>query len=112
MIRVGRVLRFHELAILMNIVASVFNSQRAEADCITRPAQYWFTHPDNPAAPGDPTSATLLNALTNALTLNGGAIDLGFLTLPVQFENADNVKDVNDALIEALGLYWRSVKKT
>jgi hypothetical protein len=37
---------------------------------------------------------------------------LGFIDLPQGFRNNDNVKDAADALIEALGIYWRSVNNT
>jgi hypothetical protein len=71
----------------------------------TRDAKFWFTHAfssDNPAC------ATL----QRALQANGGGIDLGFLRLPVFLENGDATKDVNDALQEALGFYWKSSGRT
>jgi hypothetical protein len=76
--------------------------------CATRNARFWFTHAFTPELFSDPTSATLLNALK----ANGGGISLGFLRLPAFFENGDGTKDVNDALMEAMGLYWKSSSRT
>jgi len=78
-------------------------------DCITRTARYWFTHPY-----GDqPNCATLLAALERAIATAGcDAIDLGFLELPLGFRNDDSVRDEEDAVIEALGLYFRSTAYT
>ena len=71
----------------------------------TRTSRFWFTHAFSLS---DCTCATLLKAIQ----LNGGTVDLGFITLPTVNRNADNVIDSNDALIEALGIYWRSASKT
>lgn len=73
--------------------------------CATRNARFWFTHAYNLS---DPTCATL----QRALQANVGGISLGFLRLPAFFENGDGVKDVNDALQEALGFYWKSNGRT
>jgi hypothetical protein len=70
--------------------------------CATRNSRFWFTHALN--TDSSTNCATLLQALQD----NVGGISLGFLRLPAFFENSDNVKDVNDALIEALGFYWKS----
>lgn len=72
--------------------------------CITRNARYWLTHPNS----DDPTCVTLLRAIDAA----SSNLCLGYLNLPVDFRNSDNVKDSKDALIEALGLYWQSSRKT
>ena len=77
---------------------------RVHGQCITRPARYWFTHPNN----DDPECATLLGAIR----MNRELLSLGFLTLPLDFRNGDDRIDGVDALIEALGLYWRSSKRT
>jgi len=71
---------------------------------ITRTSRFWFTH----GYSSDTNCATLLKALQ----LNGGALNLGFVTLPTANENADNVIDANDAFMEALSFYWRSQGKT
>ena len=71
--------------------------------CATRNSRFWFTH----AFSSDPTCATLQRALQSNL----GGINLGFMQLPNAFENGDGVKDVNDALIEALGFFWRGSGK-
>jgi len=73
-------------------------------DCITREARYWFTH----AYSENINCATLYRAI--GASDNG--LQLGFLGLPVDFRNDDSVKDGADALIEALGLYWRSLGRT
>jgi hypothetical protein len=71
---------------------------------VTRTSRYWFTH----GFSSDTNCATLLAAIQ----ANGGAIDLGFVTLPTANRNADNVIDSNDTFIEALSFYWRSVGRT
>ncbi|MCG3149752.1 MAG: hypothetical protein PCFJNLEI_03217 [Verrucomicrobiae bacterium] len=73
-------------------------------DCITRPARFWFSHSET----NDPNCVTL----KRAIEANGGQVCLGFQTLPVEYQNDDNVKDAGDAMIEALGLYWRGQKST
>jgi hypothetical protein len=72
--------------------------------CATRTSRFWFTH----AYSTDPTCATL----QAALAANVGGINLGFTRLPFTYENADPTLDVNDALQEALGLYWKSDGRT
>jgi hypothetical protein len=74
------------------------------SQCITRTARYWSTH----ATGSDTNCATLLKAIQ----LNGGIVNLGFVHLPVAFENADNVMDATDAFIEALSFYWRAKGRT
>jgi len=74
----------------------------------TRSSRFWSTH----ALAADPTCATLSNAIAKIMNLNCGVVALGFLDLPQGFRNSDNVKDSADATIEALGLYWRSIKRT
>jgi hypothetical protein len=70
----------------------------------TRSARFWFTHDES----SDPTCATL----RRAIDANCGGLDLGFMQLPSGFRNNDNVKDGEDAMMEALGLYWKGVKRT
>ena len=72
--------------------------------CLTRSARFWFTHSHS----ADPACATLLGAIA----VNGGIEDLGFLQLPVRQENGDGVLDAADALIEALGFYYRNPNYT
>ncbi len=74
----------------------------------TRNSRFWFTH----ATSADPTCATLSNAIAKIINVNCSVVPLGFLDLPQGFRNSDNVKDAADATIEALGLYWRSIKRT
>jgi len=66
---------------------------------ITRTALYWFTH----GYTNDPTCATL----EQAIAVNGGILNLGFMSLPVQNENGDNVLDALDTFMEALGFYYK-----
>ena len=68
--------------------------------CITRPARFWFTHQES----SDPSCATLRAAIDASC----GTLDLGFMVLPTGYEDNSNVKDSEDAMIEALGLYWKS----
>jgi hypothetical protein len=78
--------------------------QPTQLGCVTRPARWWMTHPV-----GDTDNcATLLKALQT----NGGGVDLGFICLPTTFRTADNVADAQDAVIEALGLYFGSKSVT
>ncbi len=72
--------------------------------CVTRNARFWFTH----AVPAETNCVSLLGAIQ----ANGGTMRLGFLRLPTTFRNADDEMDATDALIEALGLYYRSVGRT
>lgn len=72
--------------------------------CITRNARYWFSTPYS----DNPNCATLLKAIQ----ASDDQLRLGFLRLPDEFRNADSVKDEVDALIEALGLFWRSSNRT
>ena len=71
---------------------------------ITRTSRYWFNH----GFSSDTNCATLLAAIQ----LNGGIVNLGFARLPTANRNADNVVDANDAFMEALGFYWKSVART
>jgi hypothetical protein len=76
----------------------------SNAPCVTRPARFWFTHQEST----DPTCATL----RSAIDANCGGLDLGFLSLPNGFQDGTNVRDAEDAMIEALGLYWKSSNVT
>src|ERR1700722_3910168 len=71
---------------------------------ISRPSSFWFTHQEN----SDTNCATLRSAITASC----GVLDLGFVTLPNGFANGDNVEDGEDAMLEALGFYWKSTKYT
>ncbi len=75
-----------------------------QPDCITRTARFWFTHPES----DDTNCVTLLKALE----VNCDGADLGFLSLPLGYRNDDDVRDAFDAMIEALGLYFRSTAYT
>ena len=72
--------------------------------CLTRSARFWFTHTHS----ADPACATLLGAIA----VNGGSADLGFMQLPVRQENGDGILNSADALIEALGFYYRNLNYT
>jgi len=90
---------------ISDIVASC--GSIGSTECITRDSRFWFTHPYAP----DSTS-TNCATLLSAIMFNGGVMNLGFVRLPVTFENSDNVLDANDALMEALGFYYLSIKRT
>lgn len=70
----------------------------------TRNSRFWSTH--------GYSSGSNCVTLLNSILINGGVLDLGFLTLPTANRNADNVIDGNDAFIEALSFYWKSVNLT
>ena len=72
--------------------------------CVTRTARFWFTH----AETNDPACVTLRAALQSGMYAGCDQFDLGSLSLPTTYRNSDNVLDVNDALIEVLGLYYMS----
>ncbi len=76
----------------------------ASSQVVTRTSRYWFTH----GFSSDTNCATLLNAIT----FNGGILDLGFVTLATQNRNSDNVIDGTDAFIEALGFYYKGTGST
>jgi hypothetical protein len=76
----------------------------ASSQAVTRTSRFWFTH----GFSSDTNCATLLNAIT----FNGGILDLGFVTLATANRNSDNVIDGTDAFIEALGFYWRANART
>ncbi|MEI6084604.1 MAG: hypothetical protein WCS70_09915 [Verrucomicrobiota bacterium] len=78
--------------------------QPSHLTCITRPARFWFEHPLG--------QAENCVSLLKFLQANGEGIQLGFICLPVSFENGDDLADGQDAVIEALGLYYRSTKLT
>lgn len=102
----------HVLDSAVFIQASSFSSvinTSTTPQCVTRNTRYWFTHPTGSI----PNCASLIKGLgvSQCGSLVFG-VDLGFITLPVGFRDDNNVKDAGDAVIEALGLYWRSSKKT
>jgi hypothetical protein len=72
--------------------------------CITRDARYWFTHPDSAEA----DCATLKRAIET----NGGGLNAGFLCLPTVPRRDNFVEEAQITLMESLGLFWRSQKKT
>lgn len=89
---------------LLAVICTGATASATHAGCITRDARFWFSHPET----NDATCATL----RRAIAATAEEVCLGFQTLPVEYENNDNAKDGEDALIEALGLYWRSQKRT
>jgi hypothetical protein len=90
---------------ILDIIASC--GGLSSTQCVTRNSQFWFTH-----AFSNDSSESNCVALLRALTANGGIVNLGFLRLPVTFENSDNVVDVFDATMEAVGFKWRSTNLT
>ncbi|HUI05395.1 MAG TPA: hypothetical protein VL486_00155 [Verrucomicrobiae bacterium] len=91
----------------MSAVLSALNvslSSLVSSQVVTRTARFWFTH----GYSSDTNAATLLKAIA----YNGGAIDLGFITLATANRDSDNVIDANDAFMEALSFYWQSKGKT
>jgi hypothetical protein len=78
--------------------------QPTHTGCITRPARFWMEHPIG----NDENCVTLLKALQN----NGEGIELGFVCLPTTYRNGDAEADAEDALVEALGFYYRKQNRT
>jgi hypothetical protein len=78
-------------------------SSSSSTQCITRTSRFWFTH----GSGTDPSCVDLLDAIRN----NGGMLNLGFITLPTTYYAGSSLT-ATDALIEALGLYWRSASRT
>ena len=78
-------------------------SSSTSTQCITRTSRFWFTHD----IAADSNCVTLLKAIE----ANGGNLDLGFITLPTAYYTGSSLTST-DALIEALGIYWRSTSKT
>jgi hypothetical protein len=78
--------------------------------CVTRTAPFWFEHafPTGANTNCPSTCADLLDAIK----INGGMLNLGFTYLPTTYRDNDNILDANDALIEALGFYWRGNGRT
>jgi hypothetical protein len=71
-----------------------------QTSCVTRNSRFWMTYLYNSA---NTNCATLFKAIE----ANGGNVCLGFLRLPVTYENRDSLLDSVDAVMEAAGLYWR-----
>ena len=71
---------------------------------ITRNSLFWFTH----AETSDLTCVTLYQAIV----LNANTLPVGFLEMPTTYRSTNYVLGAEDALIEALGLYWRNVNLT
>ncbi|HUJ10762.1 MAG TPA: vWA domain-containing protein [Verrucomicrobiae bacterium] len=71
----------------------------------TRNARFWFKH-------GYSLSDCACATLLKAIQLNGGDIDLGFISLPTRNRNADTVTDSYDTLMEALSFYWLKTNKS
>jgi hypothetical protein len=69
-------------------------------NCITRNARFWMSYVY------DATNSKCAN-LYRAIEANGGTLCLGFLSLPVTYENRDSTMNTTDAVMEAMGLYWR-----
>ena len=76
----------------------------------TRSARFWFTHP----YPAESNCANLRDALiaSGTTTNDSFQLPLGFITLPGGYFNNDYVTDVEDAVLGALGLYWRKNSRT
>lgn len=72
--------------------------------CVTRDARFWFTRGTN----ANPNCVTL----HRALLVNCDSFNLGFLTIPRGYHNDNHFLDAEDALIEALGLYYRGLGLT
>ena len=83
---------------------SVSLAGATSSQVVTRTSRFWFTH----GFSSDTNCATLLNAIT----FNGGILDLGFVMLATENRNSDNVIDGTDAFIEALSFYYKSLNLT
>ena len=89
-------------------VHSIWELEVKRPACVTRTARFWFTH----AETNDPACVTLRAALQSGMYAGCGQFDLGSLSLPTTYRNSDNILDVNDALVEALGFYYKSTGVT
>jgi hypothetical protein len=83
-------------------------SSGVASNCVTRDARFWFTHP-RPESAG---CVNLHDALATEMRVSCDVVGLGFLNLPSGFRNNDNVMDAEDALLESLGLFYRSKQRT
>jgi len=79
--------------------------------CITRNAQFWFTHAYGTGA--GTNCPSWCADLLDAIKINGAVVDLGFVRLPTGYHDSGSVLlDGTNALIEALGFYWKSAGRT
>jgi hypothetical protein len=78
-------------------------------ECITRPARFWLTHPFGTEL-GTDCYGPCVNLL-DAIRINGNVLNLGFITSPTTYYTGSSLTST-DALIEALGVYWRSTSRT
>ncbi len=78
------------------------------SNCVTRDARFWFTHPRAQSV----SCVNLHDALAAEMQINCDVVGLGFMNLPSGFRNNDNVMDAEDALLESLGLFYRSKQRT
>jgi hypothetical protein len=79
--------------------------------CITRNAQFWFTHAYGTGA--GTNCPSWCADLLDAIKINGAIVDLGFVRLPTAYHDSGSVLlDGTNALIEALGFYWKSDGRT
>jgi hypothetical protein len=92
------------------IQANSLSSELTVTNFVTRDARFWFEHP----YPNDVNCVNLRAAIQSSLKFNCDqlSVDLGFMSLPVGFRNNDNIRDADDATLEALGLYWRKQNYT
>ena len=90
-----------------NLVNALASGSGSSTQDVTRTSRFWFTHGGYPSD----TYPNCVNLL-NAITAVGGGLDLGFTALPTTYRDADSSLTSTDALIEALGFYWRSTGRT
>ncbi|MEI6084603.1 MAG: choice-of-anchor L domain-containing protein [Verrucomicrobiota bacterium] len=92
------------------IQAGSLSSGTVSSNLVTRNAQFWFEH----AYPTSTNCANLRDAMQASLVYgcNSIGVDLGFISLPQYYDNNDNVRDVEDVTIEALGFYYRKQRRT
>jgi hypothetical protein len=93
------------------IEAGSLSSELTTTNFVTRDARFWFEHP----YPTQNDNCVNLRAAIQSMlqfSCDRLALDLGFMSLPVGFRNDDNIRNAEDATIEALGLYWRKQNYT
>jgi hypothetical protein len=93
------------IANMINTLCGIVPSEQ----CITRDVRFWLTHPFGTDA-GTNCFSPCANLL-DGIRINGNVLNLGFVNLPTTYYTGSSLSST-DALIEALGIYWKSTART